>query len=102
MSSVHDLGFDYIPESFPHQCIPLTWRKTEGKARLDFYLNEKSHFNYKATRNGLLGLNYSSKLSAWLALGALSPRYIFHKIKAFEKAVKKTNPPTGWCLIVLA
>ena len=29
---------------------------------------------YKTTRNGLLGEAYSSKLSPWLANGALSPR----------------------------
>ena len=98
--SVYDLGFDYIPESVPHNAFPFYGGETEGKARLDFYLNEKHILTYKATRNGLLGLNYSSKLSAWLALGALSPRYIFHKIKAFEKAVKK-NQSTYWMVFEL-
>ena len=30
--SVHDLGFDYIPESVPHNAFPFHGGETEGKA----------------------------------------------------------------------
>ena len=98
--SMQDLRFDHIPKSNPHSAFPFQGGETEGKARLDFYLNDKHILTYKTTRNGLLGLNYSSKLSAWLAIGAISPRFIYHKIKAFEKAVKK-NSSTYWMVFEL-
>jgi deoxyribodipyrimidine photo-lyase len=37
--------------------------------------------DYKETRNGLLGANYSSKFSPWLATGCLSPRHVVQEIK---------------------
>lgn len=56
-----------------------------GLARLHEYIWEKELIkNYKNTRNGLLGADYSSKLSAWLSLGCLSPRKVYEQVKAFE------------------
>lgn len=39
---------------------------------------------YKDTRNGLLGLDFSTKLSAWLALGCISARQVHWKLIDFE------------------
>lgn len=39
---------------------------------------------YKETRNGLLGSHFSTRLSAWLAHGCLSPRQVHHAVKAWE------------------
>ena len=51
--------------------------ETAGLARLQDYVWEADCLKgYKQTRNGLLGANYSSKFSPWLALGCLSPRQI--------------------------
>jgi deoxyribodipyrimidine photo-lyase len=50
---------------------------------------------YKKTRNGLLGKNYSSKFSAWLASGSVSPRYVYWEIKKFEQKEIK-NKSTYW------
>jgi deoxyribodipyrimidine photolyase len=36
---------------------------------------------YKETRNGMLGPEYSTKFSPWLASGSLSPRYICEEVK---------------------
>lgn len=36
---------------------------------------------YKDTRNGMLGGDYSSKFSAWLAHGCISPRYIHSEVR---------------------
>ena len=36
---------------------------------------------YKETRNGMLGPDYSTKFSPWLASGSLSPRYICEEVK---------------------
>jgi len=58
----------------------LVWRGGENAAldRLAYYLFE-SHAvaTYKETRNGLLGADYSTKFSAWLAYGCLSPKRIY-------------------------
>lgn len=40
--------------------------------------------HYKAARNGLSGIDFSSKLSPWLAQGALSPREAFAALRRHE------------------
>jgi len=40
---------------------------------------------YKATRNGLMGLDYSSKWSPFLALGTISARQIYAALHEFER-----------------
>ena len=32
-----------------------------------------------------MGADYSSKLSLWLACGAISPRFVYHETKRFEE-----------------
>jgi deoxyribodipyrimidine photo-lyase len=39
---------------------------------------------YKDTRNGLLGEDFSTKLSAWLALGCITARQVHWALVAFE------------------
>ena len=41
--------------------------------------------HYKDTRNGLLGQDFSTKLSAWLALGCITARQVHHDLLAFEE-----------------
>jgi deoxyribodipyrimidine photo-lyase len=75
--------------------------ETQGLLRLQNYIWEtESIKNYKETRNGLLGLNYSSKFSPWLALGCLSARKIYAEIKAFE-VQKVKNDSTYWLIFEL-
>lgn len=40
---------------------------------------------YKETRNGMLGPDYSTKFSPWLASGSLSPRYIYEEVDEFDR-----------------
>lgn len=56
--------------------------------------------DYKNTRNGLLGADYSSKFSPWLAMGALSPRQIYWEIRRFESE-KTKNQSTYWLIFEL-
>ena len=51
--------------------------------------------SYKDTRNGLIGADYSSKLSSWLALGCISSRTIYHELKRYEEDRTK-NQSTYW------
>ena len=53
--------------------------------------------DYKETRNGLLGADYSTKFSPWLANGALSVRKIYYEIRNYEAQVVKNK--STWHLI---
>ncbi|CAN6193773.1 unnamed protein product [Urochloa humidicola] len=55
---------------------------------------------YKETRNGMLGPDYSTKFSPWLASGSLSPRYICEEVKRYEKQ-RVANESTYWVLFEL-
>ncbi|XP_044463973.1 cryptochrome DASH, chloroplastic/mitochondrial [Mangifera indica] len=55
---------------------------------------------YKETRNGMLGPDYSTKFSPWLASGSLSPRYIYEEIKRYERE-RHANDSTYWVLFEL-
>ena len=73
----------------------------EALDRLHNYLWEGDHLkNYKFTRNGLLGADYSSKLSPWLANGTLSPRRIYWEVKKYEEE-RKQNVSTYWMIFEL-
>nr|POF16934.1 cryptochrome dash, chloroplastic/mitochondrial [Quercus suber] len=50
---------------------------------------------YKETRNGMLGPDYSTKFSPWLASGSLSPRFIHEEVKRYEKE-REANNSTYW------
>jgi len=60
--------------------------ETGGLAHLARYLARKLPDSYKQTRNGLTGLDYSSKWSPWLATGALSARRILAELRQYEAA----------------
>ncbi|GMP83946.1 hypothetical protein CsSME_00037678 [Camellia sinensis var. sinensis] len=49
---------------------------------------------YKETRNGMLGPDYSTKFSPWLASGSLSPRFIYEEVLGFE------DEPNAWIHIL--
>ncbi|MGK7947027.1 MAG: DASH family cryptochrome [Microcystaceae cyanobacterium] len=75
--------------------------ETEGKKRLETYFWQQDCLKtYKETRNGLLGANYSSKFSPWLALGCLSPRYIYEEVKEYEQE-RVNNDSTYWLIFEL-
>ena len=70
--------------------------ETAGLERLHNYLFEtRAVDHYKQSRNNLIGDKYSSKFSPWLALGCLSPRQIYHTLKAYE-AMHGANESTYW------
>ncbi|KMT17749.1 hypothetical protein BVRB_2g034990 [Beta vulgaris subsp. vulgaris] len=55
---------------------------------------------YKVTRNGMLGSDYSTKFSPWLASGSLSPRFVYEEVKRYEKE-RLANDSTYWVLFEL-
>ena len=64
------------------------------------YFNSDAPSSYKLTRNELNGWPNSSKFSPWLAIGAISPRYIVKKLNVFEDT-KGANDSTEWILFEL-
>jgi len=73
-----------------------------GKARVDYYCSYQTLLDdYKDTRNGMLGPDYSSKFSAWLAHGCVSPRYVYHKVKEHEEKAGGPNKGTGHLIFEL-
>ena len=70
--------------------------ETAGLEQLDYYLWQTDLVKtYKETRNGMVGGDYSSKFSCWLAQGNLSPKHIYHELKRYE-AERGSNKSTYW------
>lgn len=75
--------------------------EAEAWKRMDHYFFETDQLrNYKFTRNGLLGADYSSKLSPWLAHGCISARSVHSEIKRYEREIHK-NVSTYWLIFEL-
>ncbi|MBL8002285.1 MAG: DASH family cryptochrome [Flavobacteriales bacterium] len=76
--------------------LRFTGGRIAGLERLDHYLwGSRALGHYKETRNALLGADNSSKLSPWLATGALSAREVWHAVKRYE-AEHGANESTYW------
>lgn len=98
--SLTDLGFDAF-ETDPRSAFPFSGGSSSGIARLQHYFEGTQALSrYKQTRNGLVGLDYSSKISAWLANGSLSARYIYWEIKKYEQKFG-ANEDTYWLIFEL-
>jgi deoxyribodipyrimidine photo-lyase len=70
--------------------------ESAGRERLREYVWERDRLRtYKATRNGLLGPDYSSKLSPWLNEGCLSPRTVHAAVRRYEET-RVENKSTYW------
>jgi deoxyribodipyrimidine photo-lyase len=75
--------------------------ETAAWSRLEHYFfKTRSLSIYKETRNGLVGPDYSSKFSAWLALGCISARSIYTQVKLYEKEIF-ANESTYWLVFEL-
>lgn len=75
--------------------------ETEALRRLHYYLWDADLLReYKETRNGMLGDDYSSKFSPWLANGCLSPRYVYEEVTRYERERTK-NESTYWLVFEL-
>lgn len=70
--------------SFPYAEDAFRGGESAALAHLGQYLDGSLPHSYKATRNQLHGLDYSSKFSPWLALGNISARTIASRLKQFE------------------
>ncbi|RXG13814.1 deoxyribodipyrimidine photo-lyase (single-stranded DNA-specific) [Leeuwenhoekiella aestuarii] len=95
-----DLGLEEFKQD-DRSAFPFKGGETQALQRIKSYFWDSKKLQvYKKTRNGLLGNDYSSKLSAWLANGSLSPRTVYWLVKEFEKNQVK-NESTYWLIFEL-
>lgn len=81
--------------SFPFPQAHFAPGERGAQAHLAQYCARRLPHSYKATRNGLSGTDFSSKLSPWLATGALSAAQAIAAIRAFE-AEHGANDGSYW------
>jgi deoxyribodipyrimidine photo-lyase len=90
-----------VPEADDRGALPFRGGETRGLDRLREYVWERDCLReYKRTRNGLVGADYSSKLSPWLNRGCLSPRRVHAAVREYE-AERVSNDSTYWLLFEL-
>ena len=81
--------------SFPFEAGAVQAGEHGAKAHLRHYLDRGLPHLYKTTRNQLIGLDFSSKWSPWLALGAISAPQLMHAVRQFE-AEHGANEGSYW------
>ncbi len=100
LPTLEELGLEFKPID-SRAALPFKGGETEAIKRLNHYFFETQCISsYKVTRNGLVGSDYSSKFSAWLALGCISPRFIVNELKKYE-AQFGANESTYWLIFEL-
>lgn len=100
LPSLQELGLEPVKKDH-RSAFPWKGGSISAWNRLNHYFwDTKQLQNYKKTRNGLIGTDYSSKFSAWLAIGCISAREIYHEVKKYEKEIKK-NQDTYWLVFEL-
>jgi deoxyribodipyrimidine photo-lyase len=94
--------FGLIPPSLDDRAVlKFQGGETAGMARLQQYFWQQDLLKtYKETRNGMMGADYSSKFSPWLALGCLSPRSIYAEVQKYEQQ-RVQNDSTYWLIFEL-
>ena len=98
--TIEDFGLS-TPEIDERGVLNYKGGETEAIKRLeDYFWQQDCLREYKETRNGMLGANYSSKFSAWLANGCISPRYINDQVIKYE-AERVKNNSTYWMIFEL-
>jgi len=101
MPTLATFGFPAQYTADVRAAVPFKGGETVALARLQRYVWKDEHIKtYKETRNGMLGEDYSSKFSAWLALGCLSPRLVYQEVKRYE-AERHKNDSTYWLIFEL-
>jgi len=86
LPDLSDFGFDEPEPADERSVMKFYGGETEALKRMqDYFWETNAIQSYKQTRNGLLGSDYSSKFSAWIALGCLSPREVYWEIKKYDQ-----------------
>jgi deoxyribodipyrimidine photo-lyase len=81
--------------ALPYQQEPWQGGEASGQAHLARYFASTLPGQYKVSRNGLIGTDYSTKFSPWLATGAVSAAQIWQALQHHE-ATYGGNDGTYW------
>lgn len=94
LSRVCAISAGWQPDT--RQGLDFLGGEAAGRERLHRYIwHQHGPATYKKTRNGLLGANFSTHFSPWLAHGCLSPRQVQDEVKAWE-AQHGSNESSYW------
>ena len=91
---------DYKQSSFPISQDNFMGGEINARASINKYFQSNFPLSYKDTRNNLIGINFSTKFSPWLALGFISARQIYSYLKEYELAFI-ANESTYWIFFEL-
>ena len=75
------------PPSYPHDAKsahPFKGGETKAWDRVRHLIKEGGMTDYKETRNGLVGADFSTKLSGYLALGSITARQVHEELLKLE------------------
>ncbi|MBZ9728869.1 DASH family cryptochrome [Salegentibacter sp. JZCK2] len=94
------LGLEEFQQDL-RSAFPFKGGENQAKKRIQQYFWQTENLaKYKQTRNGLIGEDYSSKLSGWLANGSISAKQIYWQVQKFENEIIK-NEDTYWLIFEL-
>lgn len=100
LPTLEELGLKYLSID-SNAVIQFKGGESEAFKRLNYYFFDTQKLSvYKETRNGMIGSDYSSKLSPWLAMGCISPRSVYKEIKKYE-LLFGANESTYWMVFEL-
>jgi deoxyribodipyrimidine photo-lyase len=89
------------PELDSRQQFRFVGGESAGLDRVKQYIWKRDRLKiYKETRNGMLDPDDSTKFSPWLALGCLSPRYLYEQVDRYEEK-RVRNESTYWLIFEL-
>ena len=89
------------PQKDAREVMPMNGGADAAMERLTHFTGaSRALGHYKETRNGMLTADESSKLSPWLAAGALSPRTVYEAVRSYE-AQHGANESTYWLIFEL-
>lgn len=94
--------FYFVSETHhENSAYPFAGGESAGLSRLgDYFWQSDGVAHYKETRNGLVGTEYSSKLSGYLALGCVSQVTVYWELKRYERE-RVANESTYWLFFEL-
>jgi deoxyribodipyrimidine photo-lyase len=100
LPKMKDLGVDEV-SSDERQVLSFHGGETAGHQWMKQWIWERDCLKtYKETRNGMVGSDYSSKLSPWLSAGCLSAVQVYWEIKKYEEE-RVANESTYWLFFEL-
>ena len=97
--------FEMKQMSYPKSSFPISEDRffggeDKGFAYLESYFSSNKPSTYKKTRNELMGIDFSTKFSPWLASGYISGRQVYDFLLSYESNVIK-NESTYWIFFEL-